>query len=154
MSLKLAAKQIHDAITAASYDLAKAETAVIHFTNERNKAQSAWDALKPLLSADELKFDPAAPAKVKSGAKPSHKAHTANPNVPATDAAFWLSLITKEEQKTPAIIAAAAKALNVTDPAAIEVLKPRMAAFLKTAVETKKIEAKGERFDRVYFLPA
>lgn len=152
MSLKLAAKQIHEAISAANAGLTQAQNGVAHFTQERDKAQAAWEALKPLLSAEELKFDSATPGKSAKG-KPAGKGHAANLNVPATDFAFWLSLITKEEQKTTAIIDAAAKALKVTDPAGVEVLKPRMAAFLKSAVDQKKIEAKGERFDRVYFLP-
>jgi hypothetical protein len=154
MSLKLAAKQVNEAIGAAKSGLAQAESAVMHYTAELQKANAAWEALKPLLSPDEMKFDTPVGAKAKSGAKPASKPHAKNLDAPGTDFAFWLSLITTDHQKTETIIKAAAAKLEVTDPAVVEILKPRMSAFLSKAVDEKKIESKGERFNRVYFLPA
>lgn len=152
MSLKSAAKQLNDAINEATGNLENAEKAVTHWTSELSRAMSAFDALKPHLTADDLDFGPSsAPAQKQKGKPGAKPAHAGNVTVPATDFAFWLSLITADKQKTPQILEAAVTKLNLTTPAQTEVLKPRMAGFLSKAVEQGKIKAEGQRFDRVYW---
>ncbi len=153
MSLQAAAKQIHIAISNARSNLEIAQSNVVLYTEELKKAEGALEAIKPLLSPEDLKFDAPMPAKAKHGAKTQPGAKKTNSNVPKTDHAFWMSLITDQPQKTGEIIAAACSKLNVTDEEGISVLKKRMAPFLQEAPKSGDIIGQGERFDRVYFLP-
>jgi hypothetical protein len=151
MSLQLAAKQIHIAITNAKASLEQAQSNVLLYTAELDKAVKAFDALKPMLTPEELRFDAPAPVKAK-GAKGA-PAKKSGSSVPATDHAFWMSLITNEPQKTGPIVEAACAKLGVTDADGIAVIKKRMHPFLQDAAKIGQIIGEGERFDRVYFLP-
>lgn len=151
MSMKAAAIQLHHAKVEAETNLKQAEESVVQWRSALDTANAAFDAVKPFLTKDDLDFGDVVPHK-KTGAKPSGR--PTKSDVPATDFAFWLSHITKEKQKTPEILKSAVAALGLTDPAKIDVLKPRMAAFLQGAAKEGKISADGQRFDRVYWLPA
>jgi hypothetical protein len=151
MSLQAAAKQIHIAINSARSSLEQAQSNVLLYTNELKKSEAALEAIKPLLSPEDLKFDAPAPAKSK-GAKTAPAKKSAS-NVPKTDHAFWMSLITDTPQKTGPITEAACAKLGVTDDEGIAVIKKRMAPFLQDAARAGEIIGQGDRFDRVYFLP-
>lgn len=152
MSIQNATKQFDAALTEAEESLEQAKVAVTHWEGQVLKLTELRKAMSAILSPDDFAAPPPKAGRAASKGKAVSK--TKATEIPATSTDFWLSCLTNEPQKTPAILAVAVEKLGISGEEKIATLRARQTAFLQKQAADGGIKSEGERANRTYSLKA
>lgn len=149
MSIISAVQQFKDALQDANTKLIASEEAVVYYREQKAKLEETIAAIEAILPASSLDV---APPAARRDTRPAAKSSGKTVEIPATSSEFFMGCLSKEEQKTDAILAVAAEKLGVSGDEKLAVLRQRMTVFLQKGAKEEKFQSKGERQNRVYFL--